>query len=77
MSCPTCLVGFAGFGDAPNPRAFAPVRADMPLGTSMGTSMGALGAAPDQVRVLAAFGVGAVVGYVLLRTILPTVEIAR
>jgi hypothetical protein len=73
MSCPTCLVGFAGFGDAPDPRAFAPVRADMPLGTSMG----ALGAAPDQVRVLAAFGVGAVVGYVLLRTLLPTVEAAR
>ena len=68
MSCPTCLVGFAGFGDAPNPRAFAPVRADMPLG--------ALGAAPDQVRVLAAFGVGAVVGYVLLRTLLPSVEAA-
>ena len=69
MSCPTCLVGFAGFGDAPDPRAFAPVRANMPLG--------ALGPVPDQVRVLAAFGVGAVVGYVLLRTLMPTVETAR
>jgi len=68
MSCPTCLVGFAGFGDAPNPRAFAPVRADTPLG---------LGAAPDQVRVLAAFGVGALLGYVLIRALVPAVETAR
>ena len=68
MSCPTCLVGFAGFGDADS-RAVAPVRPTTPLA--------GLGAAPDQVRVLAAFGVGALVGYVLLRTLLPTVEAAR
>lgn len=65
MSCPTCLVGFAGLGAAPNPRVFAPVRADIPLAGSLGTTP------PDQVRVLAAFGVGAILGYVLLRAALP------
>jgi hypothetical protein len=69
MACTSCLVGYSGFGDA-DPRAFAPVSPAMPLGRAFGQAV----APPsgDPAQVLVAFGVGAILGFLVLRTVLPS-----